>query len=377
MAHASALLTDHEPHGDGLVALNFLRRLAERGHELDVAVQDVAVRTTLPANLRLHRIMEGGELGPARRLRYAIRVSRLYRRLARARSYDVIHQLNPVDVGLTTFLPPRAVPVVLGPYPAPWPAGARPRRGSAWIALTALRAGLQRLEQRRARAILVFVPAGAANVRSRRARSRVAVVPPGIDLEAFRPAPANEKADPPSVLFLGGLERRKGVETLLEAFTAVSGSRPDVQLRLAGAGSLEHEIRSRARRAPLAGRVVVLGRVEHDEVPALLRTSTLLCLPSLGEPFGMSALEALACGLPVVVTDTGGLADLVPDRAGRKVTPGDADALAGALDELLGASPEQLAAMGARNRAVAERYTWDAALDRLEEVYANVVGAAR
>jgi len=374
VAHASALLTDHQPHGDGLLALNFLRRLAERGHELDVAVQDVAIRGSLPANLRLHRIMGGGELGPVRRFRYAVRVGDLYRRLARVHPYDLIHQLNPVDVGLTTFLPPGSAPIVLGPHPAPWPPSQRPRRGMAWAPYTALRVVLRRLEQRRAARILVFVPAGAANVLSRRARARVAVVPPGIDLDVFRPALAAERRGPPTVLFLAGLERRKGVEVLLDAFTEVARSHPDARLHLAGGGSLEDQIRSRARSEPLAGRVALLGHVDRQGVPALLRASTILCLPSFGEPLGMSALEAMASGLPVVVTETGGLAELVPDGSGRKVPPGDSAALARALDELLGAGPEELAALGAHNRAVAERYTWEAAVDRMEEVYAEVTG---
>ena len=372
MAHASALLTDHEPHGDGLVALNFLRSLAERGHELDVAAQAVAIRRTLPPNLRLHPIMSGGELGTARRLRYAIRVGRLYRRLARTTRYDLIHQFNPVDVGLTTFLPNGPAPIVLGPYPAPWPDTTQPRRSLAWAPYTTVRAGLQWREQRRAAAILVFVPAGAANVRARRSRSRIVLVPPGIDLDLFRPAHGDERPTQPSVLFLGGLEHRKGVDTLMEAFAAVARSRPDVQLRLAGAGSLEPQLRAQAAREPLAGRVALLGRVGRAEVPALLRSSTLLALPSLGEPFGMSALEALASGLPVVATDAGGLADLVPGGGNRKVPPAEPAALARALDDVLGLRPEELAALGARNRELAETYSWTAAVDRLEAVYADV-----
>lgn len=374
VAHASALLTDHEPHGDGLVALNFLRSLAERGHELDVAAQEIAVRGSLPANLRLHPIMAGGELGPARRLRYAIRVARLYRRLAGRAPYDLIHQFNPVDVGLTTFLPSGSAPVVLGPYPAPWPSTTQPRRSPAWAPYTAVRAALQWREQRRAAAILVFIPSGAANVRSSRARGRIVVVPPGIDLDTFRPATPEEQPGRPSVLFLGGLERRKGVDTLLDAFAAVARSRSDVQLRLAGEGSLEEEVRAKAQRGPLVGRVALLGRVTREDVPALLRSSTLLALPSLGEPFGMSALEALASGLPVVATNAGGLADLVPDNGNRKVPPADAPALARALDELLALGPEERAALGARNRALAETYSWTAAVDRLEAVYAGVIG---
>jgi L-malate glycosyltransferase len=372
IAHASALLTDYEPHGDGLVALNFLRGLAERGHELDVAAQEVAIRGSIPRNLRLHPIMGGGDLGLGRRLQYAARVGRLYRRLARERPYDLIHQYNPVDVGLTAFLPSGPAPILLGPHPAPWPDTTQPRRSRAWAPYTAVRAALQWREQRRAAAVLVFVPAGAANVRSSRARERILVVPPGIDLEVFHPAPPGEQPQRPNVLFLGGLERRKGVDTLLDAFEEVARSRPEVQLRLAGAGSLEPEIRARAAHEPLAGRVELLGRIGRGEVPALLRSSTMLAQPSLGEPFGMSALEALASGLPVVATDAGGLADLVPDGGNPKVPPGDATALARALDELLALAPEERAALGARNRALAETYSWKAAVDRMEEVYAEV-----
>jgi glycosyltransferase involved in cell wall biosynthesis len=377
IAHASALLTDHEPHGDGLVALNFLRSLAERGHELDVAVQEVAIRGSVPPNLRLHPIMQGGELDPLRRLRYAARVGRLYRRLARERPYDLIHQFNPVDVGLTAFLPSGPAPIVLGPHPAPWPSTIQPRRSLAWAPYTAVRAALQSREQRRAAAILVFVPAGAANVRASQARERVFLVPPGIDLDVFHPAGPGERPQRPSVLFLGGLERRKGVDTLLDAFEQVARSHPDVELRLAGAGSLEPELRARAGRAPVAGRVELLGRVGREQVPALLRSSTLLAQPSLGEPFGMSALEALASGLPVVATNAGGVAELVPDDGNRKVPPGDAAALARALDELLALSDEESAALGARNRAHAETYSWEAAVDRLEAVYADVVGRSQ
>ncbi len=73
----------------------------------------------------------------------------------------------------------------------------------------------------------------------------------------------------------------------------------------------------------------------------------------------------------MVATDAGGVADLVPDGGNRKVPPADAGALARALDELLGLCPEEQAALGARNRAMAETYSWTAAVDRLEEVYAE------
>lgn len=376
VAHASALLTDHEPHGDGLIALSFLRRLAERGHQIDVAVQDVALCRELPANLRLHRIAAGGELSPARRLLYAARVRSLFDRLGGARCFDLIHQFNPVDVGLTTFLPHRRPPVVIGPYPAPWAADLRSSRAfPPSRALLTLRAGLQWLQQHRAAAVLVFVPAGRGNLRARRARARTRVVAPGVDLEAFHPAAGGPATTPRSILFVGRLERRKGVLTLLDAFEAIACDIPEAELRIAGSGSLDEEIAERVATSAVRGRVTLLGQVEHRRVPELLRTATIFCLPSHGEPFGMSALEALASGLPLVVTDTGGLADLVPPEAGYRVVPGDGGALAGALHALLALDASELGVKGARNRALAESYSWETAVDRLEDVYAEALAS--
>jgi glycosyltransferase involved in cell wall biosynthesis len=155
------------------------------------------------------------------------------------------------------------------------------------------------------------------------------------------------------VLFLGGLERRKGVDMLLEAFEAVARSHPDAELRLAGAGSLEGEIRARAAREPLAGRVTLLGRVGRAEVPALLRSSTLLAVPSLGEPFGMSALEALASGLPVAAFPVPGPRDILEGSG------------AGALDLDLGAAVKKALALPAAHcRTVAGQFSWRAATEQ-------------
>jgi glycosyltransferase involved in cell wall biosynthesis len=374
VVHASPLLTDHEPHGDGLIAFAFLRRLAERGHHVDVAAQDVRVRRPLPPGLVVHRIEEGGELGLRRRVRYAVRVRRLFDRLSARRRYDVIHQLNPVDVGLTTFLPHGGVPVVIGPYPPRWPEARRPAPGAAAALQWRLRGAVQWLQQRRAAAVLVFSPAGAENILVRRPGwvraplPRLAVVPPGVDLERF--APGDDPPETPrTILFLARLDGHKGPLTLLEAFARVAPVVPDAELVFAGSGALDDVLAARARTGPVAGRVRFLGRVDRDAVPGLLRDATVYCLPSHGEPFGLSALEAMACGRPVVVTDAGGLGDLVPDGAGGKVPPKDAGALAQALTDLLRLSDDELRAIGRRNRVTAEAYSWDAAVDRLEAVY--------
>jgi glycosyltransferase involved in cell wall biosynthesis len=117
--------------------------------------------------------------------------------------------------------------------------------------------------------------------------------------------------------------------------------------------------------------------VTRADVPGLLSACTVFCMPSFGEPFGMSLLEAMSTGKPVVVTDAGGAGHLVDERGGRKVAPGDAAGLARALAEIL-ASPELQARMGAHNRAMIEDvYSWDRVIARLQDVYRALVRKAR
>jgi glycosyltransferase involved in cell wall biosynthesis len=104
-----------------------------------------------------------------------------------------------------------------------------------------------------------------------------------------------------------------------------------------------------------------------------MQDCSLYCLPSLGEPFGISALEAMACGKALVVTDAGGLTDLVRPSGGLKVPPANTEALANALLQLL-TDRARCTSMGRYNRALAlKEYSWDAAIDRLLRLYQELL----
>jgi glycosyltransferase involved in cell wall biosynthesis len=117
----------------------------------------------------------------------------------------------------------------------------------------------------------------------------------------------------------------------------------------------------------------MLGHVDREDAPAVVRDGDIFCAPSYAEPFGLSALEAMACARPVVATDSGGLRHLVDRSGGRLVRAGDAAGLAAALGELLD-DPDLRSRMGAHNRRVVEeRFSWSRVGDRLEEAYAEVL----
>jgi glycosyltransferase involved in cell wall biosynthesis len=369
----AAMLTDHRPHGDGLVAFGFVRELAARGHELHVAAGRVDLRDGVPAGVHVHRLTEPGSPGKLARLRFMWRLRALHRELARSGPVDLVHQVTPVEVGVSLALADISAPVVLGPYVPDWPAAVAGAGHGASFAKRALRAA----QQARATTVLLSTPAASSKLELRRSRRlHVHELPLGVDDRTWRPAARGHEPGQ-DVLFLASVELRKGIHVLLDAFARLAPELPGARLLVAGTGTELDNVRRRLASSPALDAVELLGRLDRPQAVAAMQAADVYCLPSFGDPNPLAVLEAMACALPVVTTDSGGLRHLVSDRGGRKVAPGDAMALAGALRELLG-DPALRRQMGDHNRRVVEeRYGWSAVVDRLEDLYAEAIRQAR
>ena len=207
-------------------------------------------------------------------------------------------------------------------------------------------------------------------------RDHVRVVPCGVDLGLFSPGggPAGPPAGRHRLVVPSRLVERKGVDTAIRALAHL----PDAELAVAGGpprGGLGGDpevrrLRAVARDAGVAGRVEFLGRLGRDEVPALLRSASLVLALPWYEPFGMVPLEAMACGVPVVASAVGGHLDTVVDGlTGTLVPPRDPDAAAGAVRALLD-DPAKRAAMGTAGGDRARgRYSWARVAADTAEVY--------
>jgi glycosyltransferase involved in cell wall biosynthesis len=378
IAHASDLLTDHLPNGDGLVAHGFIRELAARGYRLHIATRTVALREALPANAVLHPIPRRFVSDPADRLSYMLAIRRLLARLRRDERIDLVHQMNPVFVGLSLGLLGCGLPVVLGTFVARWPGGEASDAGcgrltriisaaARWLVILA--------QQSHASALLITTPAALDRIAvPSLARRKTVILRHGIDTALFSPAPHDaEAAATPTILFYSHLDQRKGVFVLVEAFREVLRHLPACRLTMVGRGDHEAELRQAVMASGYADRITIRGPVPRSEAPALLRAHSVYCLPSFGEPYATTVLEAMACARPVVITEAGGLPYMVPEAGGLRVPQGDAGALAAALVEIL-LSPERQRAMGAANRAHIERHhSWGHVVDELESIYARVV----
>lgn len=194
----------------------------------------------------------------------------------------------------------------------------------------------------------------------------IGVLPLGIDTERFAPqepgwlrAERGLGPDAPIVLYVGRLERRKGVETLVEAFGRVREAHPQAVLVMAGFSTdtgpngkgLLGVLQARLAELGAAGHVHFMGHVPYDMLPRYYAGCDLFVAPSRYEPFGMIYLEAMACGKAVVATGVGGVPEIIQHgRTGYLVPPDDVGALARALDGLL-QSPSWRERMGQAARA--------------------------
>jgi D-inositol-3-phosphate glycosyltransferase len=213
-------------------------------------------------------------------------------------------------------------------------------------------------------------------------RSDAVVVPSGVDTDRFAPdGPVAPRAAEHRLISVGRLVPRKGYELAIRALRGLPGT----ELVIAGgppAGALGDDpearrLRALAERVGVADRVVLTGQVGRADLPALLRGADLMICTPWYEPFGITALEAMATGLPVVATAVGGLAETVVDGVtGRLVPPNHPRALAAVIRHLLREPAERRAYAAGSIDRVRSRYTWDRVAAATETAYEQALAPA-
>ncbi len=356
---------------------NHIRLLAEgqarRGHEVTVLVTNPAPRGWRTAEEPMNgvRVVRAGRLVTVASTPLSLS---LFREVRRA-SCDVIHLHFPYPVGEVAqwLLGPRAARRVLTYH-------SDVVRQKSLLRLYAplmyrVLAGVDRI-------VATSSPYAESSPVLRRFRDRVCVVPLGIETARFRTAPADQVAawrarlapnGAPLVLFVGRLRYYKGLDVLLQAMPRVSSAR----LAVAGDGPMRTAWERLSGALNLGERVVFLGDVADEKLPALYHAADLFVLPATArsEAFGTVLVEAMAAGLPLITTDVGTGTSWVNrhGETGLVVPPHNPAALAAAIVQLL-EHPDRRRAMGAagQRRALAE-FDVERMVDRVLEVYREVV----
>ncbi len=206
--------------------------------------------------------------------------------------------------------------------------------------------------------------------------ARIAVVHPGVDSEHYAPAAGAGRLTPPTFAYIGRLKRYKGVDILLRATAIARAERPDLRLEIAGTGDDRPRLERLAAELRLGPAVRFLGYIDEATKLSLLRGAVANVFPSPKEGWGITVMEAAACGTPSLASDSPGLRDSVRDGStGLLVPHGDPAALARAMVRLAGDSAEvERLGEAARRHAVA--HSWEAAAERVESHLRDLAGGA-
>jgi glycosyltransferase involved in cell wall biosynthesis len=338
-------------------------RLTARGHHVTALVsgwQGCARRAVLDG-VEVHRA--------GRRYTFSAAAPRYFRRhLARTPFDVVVEDLNKIPVFTPYWV---RAPVVLLVHhlfggtafqAAPFPVAL-----ATWV--------LERAVPHTFRSTPVIAVSNSTKldlVRRGMSAERIRVIPNGIDLQWFSPAP-QERAQRPTLLYLGRLREYKRVDLIVSAVGRLALRGIDVDLIIVGEGDERAPLERQVEELRLQDRVKIVGFVDEEEKLRLLRTAWIHVLTSSKEGWGISILEAAACGTPSVASDAPGLRESVlGGETGLLVPHGDVAALAAAIEGLV-RDPSTRERAGARARAFAGRFSWDGAADGVEAVLREVV----
>lgn len=206
---------------------------------------------------------------------------------------------------------------------------------------------------------------------------RIRVIYPGVDASWYAPDPASRREAVPTFLYVGRLKRYKGVATALQALALLRARGLTARLDILGQGDDQPRLEALVARLHLGDGVRFLGFVPEEEKRDRLRRAWAVVFPSAKEGWGISNVEAAACGTPAIASDRPGLRESVRHgETGLLVPHGNPQALADAMAQLAG-DPSLVARMGSAARRFAEGFSWDHAAGQTETHLEETVNAAR
>jgi glycosyltransferase involved in cell wall biosynthesis len=202
---------------------------------------------------------------------------------------------------------------------------------------------------------------------------RIRVIHPGVDSRHFTPAPGGRRSAVPTFLYVGRLKRYKGVALAVRALALARQRRPDLRLEIAGTGDYGPELEQLVISLGLDRAVAFHGFVSEERKIDLMRAAWANVFPSPKEGWGITIMEAAACGTPSLASDSPGLRDSVRHGdTGFLVPHGDVEALAGRMVELAD-SPLLVRRLGERARQLAESLSWERSTSATERHLTDII----
>ena len=342
---------------------NLAHQLMGIGHEVKILtpLSNTKVQELNDNVVRLGRPIPIRTAGSVARISLSIWLGPRIRKMLESQAFDVVHIHEPLAPFVPLCVLSLSRSVNVGTFHA--------YHGSnRWYRLIRpfLAPAFKRLHGR------IAVSTAALQMVNRFFPAEYQVIPNGINLDHFASAsrPIEEFADgKQNIVFVGRLEKRKGLRTLLEAYARLKWDFPNTRLIIVGPGRIGPGVK-RFIKANAVEDVVFTGEVAYDDLPRYYHSADVFCAPNTGkESFGIVLIEAMAAGKPIVASDIEGFRCVMTQgRQGLLVPPQDSRSLADALTILL-RNPLLRKRMGERGRADVEEYDWKRVAARVLDYY--------
>lgn len=349
------------PHLGGVTEhVHYLsRELRRAGHEVDIITSAIGDAPPQRQVVRLGRSIPVYSNGSMARFTYSRRLRDEVRGVLRDGRYDLVHVHCPLNPSLPLAAIHTAEVPVVGTVHTWFPASITYRMGRAFFQRT-----LDRLD------VAIAVSCSAVEAHARYFKADWQVIPNGVDLEEFNPgvpAPPSMASDAPHILFVGRFDPRNALGTLLDAFPLVKRDIPDARLVVVGDGPLRRHYARRAARDPS---IHFTGALTDQRAAHYAAASVYAC-PTTRASFGVTLLEAMACGTPIVCSDLEAFRAVVtPGREALAAPAGDHRAFAGVLSQVLG-DAELRSLMRHRALERVRHFAWPVVARQVLDAYAR------
>jgi glycosyltransferase involved in cell wall biosynthesis len=338
------------------------------GIEIDCVTSSIGTKDEIheySKNIRLHRLAVGKKKlhfwTQREVMLFLWRAQRYSNRLVDKKRFDVCHAFFGFPSGYVAYLQRKRLPYLVSLRGSDVP-GFNPRFSKQYVLLKPI---FRQIWKNAGRVI-----ANSAGLRDLAhdfmPELDIGIVPNGVNTDEFRAA-SFEMREPGRILCVSRLIERKGVQHLLEAMPAIVQEVANAKLTIVGEGDLAEKLQRRSKSLRIQDRVEFLGHIPHSDLPSWYRKAQLFVQPSYYEGMSNTVLEAMASGLPLIVSAEGGQEELMRENS-RIVPYGDPESLATAVIMTL-SDATGMKAMSSRSREIALDYSWSTVAESYRQVY--------
>lgn len=302
-------------------------------------------------------------------LTYSWKARRFTKQLLKDNQYDLCHAFFGIPCGAIAYLFRKKMPYIVSLRGSDVP-GFNKRFSFQYVLLKPI---IRRV-WRSASAVIALSEGGRRDALKTEPKCVIDIIHNGIDTEQFKPTEGKSSGGKVRILCVSRLIERKGIDYLIRSAPSLRNRFGDAfEICIVGEGNVKQELKQLALELEVEDSVNFMGYIEHDNLPPVCASSDIFVLPSMSETFCNARLEAMACGLPIITTDTGGTKELINGN-GIVIPSQDSNAISEAISELI-EDPMSRRRMGEVSAELAATFGWAAVTEQYLRIYERTTSA--